>query len=46
VGDLDLVSDKLVISDTDGLMLVIFHAAPGSRNAALLDSLVDSLASR
>ena len=46
VGDLDLVSDKLVISDTDGLMLVIFHAAPGSRNVALLDSLVDSLASR
>jgi transcriptional regulator with XRE-family HTH domain len=39
VGDLDLVSDKLVIADTDGLMLVIFHAAPGSRNVELLDSL-------
>jgi hypothetical protein len=46
VGDLDLVSDKLVIAGTDGLMLVLFHAAPGSRNVELLASLVDSLASR
>jgi transcriptional regulator with XRE-family HTH domain len=45
VGDLDLVSDKLVITGTDGLMLVLFHVAPGSRNVERLDSLVDSLAS-
>ncbi|WP_203919300.1 helix-turn-helix domain-containing protein [Rugosimonospora africana] len=36
VGDLDLQSNKFVISGTDGLVLVVFHAEPGTRNAELL----------
>ncbi|WP_329136427.1 helix-turn-helix transcriptional regulator [Streptomyces sp. NBC_01476] len=36
VGDIDLLSDKLAIGGTDGLLLVVFHAEPGSRNAELL----------
>ncbi|MEU8227144.1 helix-turn-helix transcriptional regulator [Kribbella sp. NPDC048915] len=43
VGDLDLRSDKLTISGTDNITLVVFHAAPGSRDEeslALLGSLV------
>ncbi|GAA2856247.1 helix-turn-helix transcriptional regulator [Streptosporangium fragile] len=36
VGELDLHSDKLTINGTDGLILVVFHAEPGTRNAELL----------
>lgn len=36
VGELDLHSDKLTINGTDGLILVVFHAEPGSRDAELL----------
>jgi transcriptional regulator with XRE-family HTH domain len=36
VGDIDLQSNKLTIGGTDGLLLVVFHAEPGSRNAELL----------
>jgi len=36
VGDLDLHSDKLGIGGTDGLVLCVFHAEPGSRSAELL----------
>jgi hypothetical protein len=36
VGDLDLTSTKLVVSGADDLILVIFHAEPGSRSAELL----------
>ncbi|GHJ42524.1 helix-turn-helix domain-containing protein [Streptomyces sp. TS71-3] len=39
VGDIDLQSDKLAITGTEGLVLVVFHAAPGSRSAELLDIL-------
>lgn len=36
VGEMDLQSDKLTIGGTDGLLLVVFHAEPGSRSAELL----------
>jgi transcriptional regulator with XRE-family HTH domain len=36
VGDLDLRSDKLTIGGTDEMILVVFHAEPGSRSAELL----------
>jgi hypothetical protein len=36
VGDMELPSDKLTISGTDGLILVVFHAEPESRTAELL----------
>jgi transcriptional regulator with XRE-family HTH domain len=36
VGDIDLQSNKLAIGGTDGLLLVVFHAEPGSRSAELL----------
>jgi transcriptional regulator with XRE-family HTH domain len=36
VGDLELTSTKLVVSGADDLILVIFHAEPGSRSAELL----------
>jgi transcriptional regulator with XRE-family HTH domain len=36
VGDIDLHADKLTIGGTDGLILVVFHAEPGSRSAELL----------
>jgi transcriptional regulator with XRE-family HTH domain len=36
VGDLELRSDKFSIDGTDGLVLVVFHAEPGSRSAELL----------
>jgi hypothetical protein len=36
VGDIDLQSNKLTVGGTDGLILVVFHAEPGSRNAELL----------
>lgn len=39
VGELDLQSNKLLISDTDNLMLVVLHATQGSRNAELLAEL-------
>lgn len=47
VGPLELHSEKLAISGTGGLMLVVFHADPGSRSAgslALLAGLVDATA--
>ena len=43
LGDLDLHSNKLAVGGTDGLILVVFHAEPGSRSAELL-SLLGSLA--
>ncbi|MFC0508195.1 helix-turn-helix domain-containing protein [Micromonospora costi] len=36
VGDIELQSNKLAVGGTDGLVLVVFHAEPGSRNAELL----------
>ncbi|MFI7128404.1 helix-turn-helix domain-containing protein [Nonomuraea sp. NPDC050153] len=36
VGDIDLQSDKLTINGTDGFILAVFHAEPGSRSAELL----------
>ncbi|MEH1165538.1 helix-turn-helix transcriptional regulator [Micromonospora sp. CPCC 205539] len=36
VGDMDLQSNKLTIGGADGLILVVFHAEPGSRSAELL----------
>jgi transcriptional regulator with XRE-family HTH domain len=39
VGDLNLVSNKLLITDTDGLLLVTFHAPPGSADADRLTQL-------
>ncbi|HEY0577519.1 MAG TPA: helix-turn-helix transcriptional regulator [Pseudonocardia sp.] len=44
VGLLELHGEKLTISGTENLMMVVFHADPGSRSAeslALLASLVD-----
>jgi hypothetical protein len=49
VGDLDLKSEKLMISDSDGLLLVVLHAAPGSRDAdrlSMLGAAVESQAGR
>ncbi|MEV4617236.1 helix-turn-helix transcriptional regulator [Asanoa sp. NPDC049573] len=45
VGDLDLFAEKLMIGGTDGLLLGIYHAEPGSESArslALLGSLAAS----
>ncbi|GAA1858063.1 helix-turn-helix transcriptional regulator [Asanoa iriomotensis] len=45
VGDLDLYADKLIIAGTDGLVLGVYHAEPGSESArslALLGSLAAS----
>jgi transcriptional regulator with XRE-family HTH domain len=45
VGDLDLYADKLTIGGTDGLVLSVYHAEPGSESArslALLGSLAAS----
>ncbi len=36
VGDMDLHSNKLAIGGTEGLILVVFNAEPGSRSAELL----------
>ncbi len=36
VGPIDLRSDKLELPGTGGLLLVVFHAVPGSRDAELL----------
>ncbi|MGW4461647.1 helix-turn-helix domain-containing protein [Micromonospora sp. NPDC004704] len=36
VGEIDLQGNKLAIGGTDDLILVVFHAEPGSRNAELL----------
>lgn len=36
VGEIDLQGNKLAIGGSDGLILVVFHAEPGSRNAELL----------
>lgn len=46
VGDLDLKSEKLIISDTDGLLLVILHATPGTRDADRLSMLGAAVESR
>jgi transcriptional regulator with XRE-family HTH domain len=45
VGDLRLVANKLMISGTDGLMLVVFHAPPGTRDAERLRMLSEVPAS-
>ncbi|MGJ6967783.1 helix-turn-helix domain-containing protein [Streptosporangium sp. G11] len=45
VGELDLHSNKLSVAGADGLVLVVFHAEPGSRHAeslGILGSLVAS----
>jgi transcriptional regulator with XRE-family HTH domain len=42
VGDIDLHSNKLAIGGTDDLILVVFHAEPGSRSAELLGILAAS----
>ncbi|MEV4535092.1 helix-turn-helix transcriptional regulator [Asanoa sp. NPDC049518] len=45
VGDLDLFAEKLTIAGTDGLVLGLYHAEPGSESArslALLGSLAAS----
>jgi transcriptional regulator with XRE-family HTH domain len=39
VGELVLVGNKLMISGTDGLMLVVLHATPGTRDAERLHAL-------
>ena len=36
VGEIELRSNKFTVNGTDGLMLVVFHAPPGSRSAELL----------
>ncbi|MFC9245708.1 helix-turn-helix domain-containing protein [Streptomyces sp. NPDC057136] len=43
VGDLELHANKLAIVGTDGLVLKVFHAEPGSRSAELL-AILGSLA--
>ncbi|WP_405785197.1 helix-turn-helix transcriptional regulator [Streptomyces sp. NBC_01378] len=43
VGDLELHASKLAIVGTDGLILKVFHAEPGSRSAELL-AILGSLA--
>ena len=43
VGDLELYASKLAIIGTDGLILKVFHAEPGSRSAELL-AILGSLA--
>ncbi|MDX3071161.1 helix-turn-helix domain-containing protein [Streptomyces sp. NPDC088354] len=43
VGDLDLMADKLSVGGTDGFVLVVLHAEPGSRDEELL-RLLGSLA--
>jgi transcriptional regulator with XRE-family HTH domain len=40
VGPLELWLEKLPVNDTDGQLLVIYHAEPGSASAAALDRLV------
>ncbi|MEU9996652.1 hypothetical protein [Streptomyces sp. NPDC050848] len=39
VGDLDLYRDKLTVNGTDGQLLVVYHAKPGSESARSLDRL-------
>jgi transcriptional regulator with XRE-family HTH domain len=39
VGDLDLRSNKLRVGEADDLMIVVYHAEPGSRNVELLAEL-------
>jgi transcriptional regulator with XRE-family HTH domain len=39
VGDLDLRSNKLRVGEADDLMLVVYHAEPGTRNVELLAEL-------
>jgi transcriptional regulator with XRE-family HTH domain len=43
VGELNLASNKLLISGTDGLLLVVFHAAAGSVDAERLSLLATAL---
>jgi hypothetical protein len=40
VGDLSLTSNKLLTSGTPGLMVVVYHAVPGSPDAAKLNALL------
>jgi hypothetical protein len=44
VGELELNLSKLAIEDTDGLMLVIHHAEPGTTSAERLDLLASLVA--
>jgi transcriptional regulator with XRE-family HTH domain len=46
VGDLNLASNKLLVSGTDGLLLVVFHAVPGSADADRLALLAPASATR
>ncbi|GAA0971587.1 helix-turn-helix transcriptional regulator [Acrocarpospora macrocephala] len=39
VGDIELLKNKLTIGGTDDLILVVFHAEPGTRNTELLEIL-------
>jgi transcriptional regulator with XRE-family HTH domain len=39
VGDIELQKNKLTIGGANDLILVVFHAEPGSRNAELLETL-------
>jgi MmyB-like transcription regulator ligand binding domain len=43
VGDLELYREKLIVAGTDGLVLVMYHAEPGSPSAGRLASLKDLL---
>ena len=45
VGPIELRSNKFTVNGTDGLMMVVFHAPPGSRSAELLDILGSLIAS-
>jgi transcriptional regulator with XRE-family HTH domain len=45
VGPLELRSNKFTVNGTDGLMMVVFHAPPGSRSAELLGILGSLIAS-
>ncbi|HEY4018348.1 MAG TPA: hypothetical protein VGM75_06650 [Pseudonocardiaceae bacterium] len=36
VGEIELQSNKFTVNGCHGLMLVVFHAPPGSRSAELL----------
>jgi transcriptional regulator with XRE-family HTH domain len=43
VGDLELYREKLIVAGSDGLVLVMYHAEPGSPSAGGLASLEGSL---
>jgi transcriptional regulator with XRE-family HTH domain len=45
LGDMELQSNKFTVAGTDGLVLVVFHAEPGSRSGELLAILGSLIAS-